>query len=69
MRIRFIYFYAVSLEFSRMDIGERDRQAQMILVFDKRCGSKNRGLIVKMNLQYHNKHLPSISMLILQYLK
>lgn len=44
MRITFIYFYAVNLEFSRMDIGERDRQAQMILVFDKRCGSKNRGL-------------------------
>lgn len=44
LRIRFIYSYAVNLEFSRMDIGERDRHAQMILVFDKRCGSKNRGL-------------------------
>lgn len=40
MRITFIYFYAVNLEFSRMDIGERDRHAQMILVFDKRCGLK-----------------------------
>lgn len=40
MRIRFIYSYAVNLEFSRMDIGERDRHAQMILVFDKRCGLK-----------------------------